>query len=522
MDKNHPQGFITVFFTFLSTLYLALMFLLAESVRIQGARAHTEQIAWMGNYSLLSEYENKLLTDFDVFGLDGSYGTGDFHIDRVEERLQEYLEKNANPRENLLTGLCFDPWRVELTDQSISDYSLLSDGNGEAFYQQAVAYMRTTAITGIGWKLLRWYRMAKAEAEKQETFEKEILTADKELEELKKKEKEAQEQAVLPEGSEEARTGQEAEPHGNEPGEGTGLRDRIQNPIKALQKLRRKDLLEILCPDMDISGSYVVRGELVSKRWTKKGTLPVRRKYSGPLNNLFFKEYLLDHFVSALDEAGEGELKYELEYILAGKKEDRKNLKAVAGRLLLLREGSNYLYCTSDEGMSAAAGGLAALLIGWTQIPALSAALKHILLLGWAYGESLLDVRAVMSGGKVEPVKDEETWKLKLENLASINELLDANAGKQNSGLTYRGYLRILLYLQPVKEQKRRALDLVELRVKAGEGLSEFRADHCVTAVCCVSHWDVEPVFSKVTAALIGIGTASSAKEVTSGLSYLY
>ena len=509
MDRKQPRGFITVFFTFLSILYLALMFLLVESVRIQGARAHAEQIAWMGNYSLFSEYESKLLEDFDVFGLDGSYGTGDFHIDRVEEHLTEFMEKNTYPKENLLTGLCFDPWRLELTENSVTDYSLLSDGKGEAFYQQAVAYMRTTAITGIGWKLLRWYRLAKDQEEKQQVFEKEILTADKELEELERQEKEA--------GSK-----QEDKEAETEQAQGTeNNREQIKNPLKAVQKLRRKNLLEIVCPGMEISDSYVIRGDLVSKRWTKTGTLTVKRRYTGILNQLFFKEYLLDHFASALDEPKEGNLKYELEYILAGKKEDRKNLKTVVGRLLLLREGSNYLYCTSDEEMSGAAGGLAALLIGWTQIPALTAALKHVLLLAWAYGESLLDVRAVMSGGKVEVLKDKETWNLKLQNLASINELLDANAGRQETCLTYRGYLRLLLYLQPVGEQKKRALDLAELRVKTAEGCGEFRADHCITQVRCLSQWNIMPVFSKVTAALAGIGIASAEKEVVSGMAYL-
>lgn len=498
MHKSRPQGFITIFFTFLSVLYLALMFLLVESVRIQGAKAHAEQIAWMADLSLFSEYEGKLLTDFEIFGLDGSYGTGDFHIDRVEERLVEYLEKNAYPRENLLTGLCFDPWNIELADSRITDYSLLSDGNGEAFYQQAVAYMRTTAITGLGWKLLRWYRLAKQEEEKQEVFEQEFLTADKEMEALKERETES-----------------EKEPQTGERGE------KVQNPITALNKLRRKNLLEILCPDMEISDAYVLGRDLASKRWTKKGTLPVKRQYSGVLNNLFFKEYLLDHFACALDAPKEGELKYELEYILAGKKEDRKNLKSTAGRLLLLREGSNYLYCTSDEEMSAAAGGLAALLIGWIQIPALTAALKHILLLGWAYGESLLDVRAVMSGGKVEILKTRETWNLKIEDLSRINELLENNGGRQESGLTYRGYLRLLLYLQPAAEQKKRALDLVELRVKAGEGLAQFQADHCITQIRCRSGWDIKPVFSRVTAALAGIGLAAFEKEVESGISYL-
>ncbi len=543
-EKNSPRAVITVFFTLMSVLYLALLFILIESVRMQGARAHTEQIARMGNCSLFSEYEQKLLADFDVLGLDGSYGTGDFHIDRINERLTAFLEKNADPNDGLVKSLCFEPWKIKLTDSTVTDYSLLSDGKGEAFYQQAVAYMRTTAITQVGWKLLRWYRLAQKEEEKQEIYEQEKLSADKELEDLEQQEKECREELERRENEDaegQPQSGPDmADTAQNEPGTSDAVQGgsdtadsgkntagpaaqagmRIENPIPALQKLRRKDLLTILCPGQEISSGSVRRGELTSGRFTRKGTMPVERTFSGPLNDLFFKEYLLDHFTCFREEEKEGDLKYELEYLLGGKKEDRKNLKAAAYRLLLLREGSNYLYCSSDEGMSAAAGGLAMLLIGWTQIPELTAVLKHLLLLGWAYAESLLDVRAVMSGGRVEVLKDETTWNLKLEDLAHINELLEQNAGNQKSGLTYRGYLRLLLYLQPVSEQKKRAVDLVELRVKAGDGLEEFRADYCVTGIRAETEWMIPPMFSSVTGALLGTGAGMTTKEVHSTFSY--
>ena len=520
---------MTVFFALLSVVYLTFVFVLVESVRMQGARAQCEHIAQMGNYSLFSEYEKKLLTDFDLFGLDGSYGTGDFHIDRVNEHLMEFLEKNAQPTDGILRQLCFDPWKLQLQDGEVTAYTLLTDRKGEGFYQQAVAYMRKTAITGVGWKLLRWYQLAKDEEEKQEIYERERLSADKELEELEAAQKELEEEKKQQAEDEEKENGREdfeeqTVHENNTPGESGNDRESsgIKDPVPALRKLRRKDILSILCPDAAISNAYVIRSQLPSRRFIKKGTLPVVKTYSGTLNNLFFKEYLLDHFTSFLGEEKEGALKYELEYILCGKKEDRKNLKGTASRLLLLREGSNYLYCSSDEGMSSTAGGLAAILIGWTQIPALTAVLKHILLIGWAYAESLLDVRALMSGGKVEVLKDESTWKLGIEDLASINELLAADAGSQESGLDYRGYLRLLLYLQPVSQQKKRGLDLVELRVSAGEGLEQFRADHCITAIRCSSTWNIPPLFSAAAGAWLGAAGIQTGKEVRSAFAYLH
>ena len=81
MKGKNARGSITVFLSLSSVLFLSLIFSVIESARIQGARAQTANITDMGNYSLFGEYEKKLLEDYEIFSVDGSYGTGDFSID---------------------------------------------------------------------------------------------------------------------------------------------------------------------------------------------------------------------------------------------------------------------------------------------------------------------------------------------------------------------------------------------------------------------------------------------------------
>ena len=511
MADHGAKGVITVFFSLLSIIFIGLFFMLIESARFQGARADSVNITEIANFSVFGEYEKKLLKDYCVFAVDGSYGSGDFSIDRVSDRLKSFLVRNSQPASQGLSMFCFDPWQISLSGCELNEYALLTDNGCQSFYQQAVSFMRETAITNIAGKLIDFYRQAVSEQEKQETFEMEKLNADREMEEI-----EAREEAKRKELKEQAES--EVAAYGY-----TTVKQpesKVPNPVKAIKKLMRKDLLTIVCGAGEISDRSISRSDQVSGRSLKKGNLSLDAKHGGLLNDLIFKEYLLEHFHDHSSPSDDGKLMYEIEYILCGKRTDKANLKGTVRRLLLLREGSNYVHCIADAEMGAQAEGLAALIIGWTGIPALIAILKHVLLIGWAYGESLLDVRALMTGGRVPLIKSPEDWVLRLENLHKINELLDQRDGQGTHGLDYTQYLRLLLYLQGVKAQIMRGMDLVEMNLRNDPSLSNFRADNCVVAIRDKVNWSISPVFGRVTGAFLGIGSGSVENGVYGGYAY--
>ena len=63
----------------------------------------------------------------------------------------------------------------------------------------------------------------------------------------------------------------------------------------------------------------------------------------------FFGQYLLSKLGNCTRPASSG-LRYQVEYILGGKNSDRENLKSVATKLLLIRQGVNMAYLVSDGG----------------------------------------------------------------------------------------------------------------------------------------------------------------------------
>lgn len=509
----------------ITTLILSLLCTGIESVRVQGARAQAANIASLANYSVFGEYEKKLLQDYELFAVDGACGSGDFSMNRINERFQYFITCNTNPQQQGLGNLCFEPWKLQLKSSKIAEYALLTDQNGEAFYQQVVAYMKATAVTGVVGKMFQYYTDSRIAKESQELYEKEKHSSDVRMKELEKAEEDKKKEEQLTEKEDNGIIGTEEE-----------LSETVKkdNPLKMINKLKRKSLLSIVCGSAEISPKVVSNTRLVSKRSRKKGTMEIKEQHRGLISDLLFREYLLDRFPNYRnvqdggeennrllgEQNGDGVLDYQIEYILCGKKSDEKNLKATAQKLLLLREGMNYLYIVGNSQMNAQAGSLAALLIGWIGIPALVAVLKHGLILGWAYGESLMDVRMLLEGGRIPLSKTKDTWMVTLDNLGMLNELLEEGGRSQKEGMTYKDYLRMLFCLQSVTPQKRRALDLLELNMKTVPGFSDFQVDHCLVGMKENTEWNISPVFLRVPSAFLGISGKNWTVSVKSVFAY--
>ena len=269
------KGTITVFLSLISVLFLSLICTAVESARIQGARAQAANVVDMGNYSVFGEFEQRLLEDYEIFAVDGAYGTGDFSIERVNGRLRTFMEKNSPAQSGGLAGLCFDPWQLGLEESEISEYALLTDQGGEAFYQQAVSFMKETAVTGTIGKLFQYHHDAQSAQSNQEDYQRGKNNSDAQMEDL-----EQQEAARIKELEEQAAAGENAGGDlvivGEAPGEVVQ-----ENPLTALEKLKRKSILDVSAANMgSLSGRYrkvksPQRGSCRPEIWNFPGNMGV-------------------------------------------------------------------------------------------------------------------------------------------------------------------------------------------------------------------------------------------------------
>lgn len=193
----------------------------------------------------------------------------------------------------------------------------------------------------------------------------------------------------------------------------------------------------------------------------------------GIAEDLLYNEYVLSHFDTYMSEDAGKIIHYETEYILAGKKSDTENLKEVVTALVNLRFGFNFAYIIRDGEKKMAAYEMALSVLGFSGIDAVVRAGQYIILTAWSYAESIVDVRYLMAGEKVELNKSKNTWNTNIEDV--MNKTINMNVeNKKNKGLSYEDYLRILLFLKDRSSKYIRTMDVIELNM-IHEGYENIR-----------------------------------------------
>lgn len=259
------------------------------------------------------------------------------------------------------------------------------------------------------------------------------------------------------------------------------------NPIQWMKDMKKKGILAVLMPDRDISVKKTDWSESVSKRKLQEGTSTIKYKVT-VLEKVLFRLYLEDCFSNVLEEKEDGALEYEMEYLIGGKSSDKANLKAAVNRLLLSREAANLAFLeTNPEKQQIALAAAAAITTAVGQ-PALTEPVKHGILAAWAYAESLSDVRILLDGGKVSIIKTGEQWHTQLDHLSAG---IKSTAGEnQQKGLSYTGYLQLLLWTMQDKKLSLRAMDLIEKD-------TGIRMDHMICRMECDYEYEAPALFWK-------------------------
>ena len=251
------------------------------------------------------------------------------------------------------------------------------------------------------------------------------------------------------------------------------------NPLEIIKSFKENGFLSFVLPDgVNVSEKTVDLSAFLSNRERQQGRgefqeLEIEENFT---DKIFVQEYAFEKFKSFTDGA-EAPLSYEMEYLLGGKNSDRENLSSVIKKLLILREISNlaFLYTNPQKRgeIAACASALSFLLL----IPEGMTFVQGVLAAGWAYMESIADVKSLLSGGCVPLVKDVDSWKTQLSNLRADTGI------STEKGVDYEGYLRILLL--SVSEQKlmMRIMDMIEVNLRLEKGKEKFSFDTCIDAI---------------------------------------
>lgn len=454
MKKAEITAFLSLVFVLLVSFVLGIL----EISIIHTSKNLSRLAVDRAVFSVFGEYHGKLLGDYHVFAIEGSYGTGEFSEDRLTERMQYY---GTAGMEHEVTGIQY-----------------LTDNNGQAFREQVLQYMEDR----YGLSLIRDFTG---------------LTSRWEEQAIQGEEMEEEEQGILDGVNDLMESAQSAS-------EETGAEDLTEGgPFTCIEKIEKSGILSVVMPeDMELSGLEIDPDTQVSARSlnTGRGTFPVRQGTAGLEERLLFNEYILKNFSDAVPDTSESgtaeaetngnaggrtgarSLLYETEYILEGKASDKENLESFLMKLFLVRMALNYVYLMGDTAKQSEVSALAIAVTTVLLIPEAAEVLKQLILLAWAAGESVVDIRTLLSGNRVALMKNTDTWQLPLSSLLTLGSGTEHTEGSDvPGGIRYQDYLRMFLFLENPEDVNMRVLDRIEENLKTEYGMEYFRADQCIT-----------------------------------------
>lgn len=427
------RGEITAFLSLVFVLLISFVAAMLESTVIQVSKNEKRLLVDHAIFSIFGEYQKELLNGYEILAVDCSYGM------------------DSSQEQNLLDHMYY--YGTAGMEHDIQGIQFLSDQKGRAFREQVLEYMEQaygiSAVRELAGKTGAWKEQELQGEEANQRNE----SVNREMDEFIK-----ENEVVLP---------------------------KDDNPLSRVEELKQSNILELVLPaEFDLSVRQIDLKEQVGSRNLRsgRGSFYMRQGMNGVEERLLFQEYLLKKFSNAVDIRGENRsLVYELEYMIGGKASDAENLEMVIKKLLTIRFGMNYLYLQSDAAKQTEAETMALTLSMMAGLPVVSAVIKQALLAAWAFGESVMDLRSLLAGKRAALVKSSENWQISLSSLVTLGTGEEMQDGKDaKGGITYKDYLRILLFLENNDELTVKALDRVEQNMRTEEKKENFCIDACV------------------------------------------
>lgn len=453
---------ITVFAALSLMLVAQLLFTLLEAAR----HYELQKVLYMNTDTVLesvfADYCSPLWETYKILGVRVDDTEGKLCFNNREAQLRGLTLDHLGSKEQktLLSGMSL--LTAEMTDARYDPYRLLTDQNGVVFQKAVCTYMKKNIAYEMAKSVYNHYEAVKEVKKDYKNPDEGIADA---MDALKHPEKYETE------------------------GAGNSSSRQLKGEARQGDKTKKEDSGEKATP----TENPLEIEETVSHRSLEKGTMD---SYVGTdwYQKVLFYQYLVNYLGNYVEKKQDRVLEYELEYVLGGKRNDADNLKIVVTELLAMREPLNMASLTASSQRQSEAMALAVTLAGVSANPAVIEAVKYGILVAWAFAESVLDVRTLLSGGKITMIKSDADW---TSNVHMIPELLSgwSVAKDCSQGLDYGQYAAILLLFHKGNTLAMRTMDVEEAYVQTQEGYENFQMDHVLCETELTATYEFQPVF---------------------------
>ena len=194
------------------------------------------------------------------------------------------------------------------------------------------------------------------------------------------------------------------------------------------------------------------------------------------VDKIILTEYELDKFNyfnrDKFDEpVKSNSTSFEIERLINGNSSDKNNLKSTISKILLIRIAMNVLSIYTNSSRRQAARAFTYTIFGgFSRI--LAEAMFLLVLTAWGTAQSIADIRKLLTGKKVKFIHTNDSWTIDLQNLFNITNF-DSNIEYEDDkfpALSYKDYLRILLFITNQSDINSRMVALIDKNIKNVEG----------------------------------------------------
>ena len=476
------RGSITVFAALALMLVAQMLFTLLEGARHiefnKVLQMNTDAVA----ESAFADYCSPLWDTYHLLGMTAADSSGTFSLNNREAMLWNLTADNLGSKGSIAMLPGTSLLTAEMADAEFEQYLLMTDQNGRVFEEAVCAYMKENLGYEAAKTVYNIYESANDAKNNYGDGDKSIGDAMDALEEAAKEDEANSSRKKMKGGSREKNT-KETSPEPEE-----------ENPLETVTEAKRNGVLSLVLPkNAKVSASRLDLSKAVSHRNLNTGTKVISAAadwYQSVLVNQYYVNYLNCY----TNSEGNRALNYELEYLIAGKAEDSENLRVVVGELLAVREASNMASLMASASKQSEAMALAVTLAGASLNPVIVEIVKYGILAAWAFAESVLDLRTLLSGGKVSLVKSELDW---TSNVHDLPVLLSGWSVAKNcsAGMDYSQFLSLLLLMHNGDKLAMRAMDAQEATVQRNEGYETFQMDHVLCESSVSATYEYSPVF---------------------------
>ena len=235
------------------------------------------------------------------------------------------------------------------------------------------------------------------------------------------------------------------------------IRDMEEGDSPNDRTLRNESVIESL-PSYDFDTSFTLPS-------FKNIRIPSIEDITDATSDKFFaSEYIMAFFSHANDNKYPKDRFFdnEIEYILAGEMNDKKNYKEVKGLIRIIRVASNSIALLSDRDKRNRIRAI----VNAAPHPALKGIFAATLPTAWIIAETKNDMKRIEAGEKVPFIKSKDQWAT--DNIEEISEGFSSEEivhPENLSGQDYREYLRLLVYLHDKEKLMVRTMDLIQIHM---------------------------------------------------------